>query len=448
MMQGWLITDIRTRLGSRMLELELLLTAGALLVTSLGLLILTVGGLVRWADLAIGVSFIALFLAVSFGLALRGGGEDQLLLPIAALLAGIGMVMARRLEPDLIARYGDVYAGVALKQVIWVFAGAVVLALACFVPWRMVWLKHFRYSWLLLGLGLVLITAIFGVERNGARLWLSLGLFQLQPVEVLKVVLVIYLASYLDARRDLLGRGSYRLGQLRLPPLPYLLPLLLMWGLTIGLIVVQKDLGAALLFFTIFLSLLYLVTGQVGYLFGGLAAFAFGAATLYPLFDHVRVRVAAWIDPWADPLGNGYQLAQALSALARGSLLGTGLGAGDPTIIPESHTDFVFVAIGEELGLIGGLALLLCYLLFACIGYRIALRARDGFQQLLAAGLTTAVVAQALIILAGVTNLIPLTGITLPFISYGGSSTLVNFAMVGIMLRISAAAPLGWEPAR
>jgi cell division protein FtsW (lipid II flippase) len=432
-------STLRSRIAGRTLELELLITACLLLIVGLGTLVLGAGGLVRWMDLAIVGAFVGLFLFLSLALALRGWGEDQVLLPLAALLAGIGLVMTRRLEPDLTARYGDLYGGIALKQVIWVLSGVVMLTLVSFVPWRMRWLKHYRYSWLLLGLLLVVLAAVFGIERNGARLWLNLGPFQLQPVEVLKILLVVYLATYLDERRALIDRGALRLWGLRLPPLPYLLPLLLMCGLAIGLIIVQKDLGAALLFFTIFLTMLYLVTGRAGYVLAGLLAFAVGAAALYPNFAHVRVRVDAWQDPWADPLGKGYQMVQALYALATGGWDGTGLGRGDPTMVPESHTDFMFTSIGEELGLIGAIALLICYCLFAFRGYQIALRTRDSFQQLLAAGLTTAIVAQALIITAGTTNLIPLTGITLPFVSYGGSSTLINFAMVGILLRISAA---------
>jgi cell division protein FtsW (lipid II flippase) len=433
-----MIHTLRTRLANRTLEFELLITACLLLLVGLGALVVRAGGLVRWSDLAIASAFVGLFLALSLALALRGWGEDQVLLPVAALLSGVGLVIVRRLEPDLVARYGTVYSGVALKQVVWVLGGAALLAVVSFVPWRLRWLKHYRYSWLLLGLGLVLVAAVFGVERNGARLWLSLGAFQVQPVEVLKILLVVYLATYLDEHRDLIGLGASHLGRLRLPPLPYLLPMLLMWGLTIGLIVVQKDLGAALLFFTIFLAMLYLLTGRVSYVVAGLLAFALGAAALYPLFGHVRARVDAWRDPWADPLGAGYQMIQALYSLASGGVAGAGLGQGDPTSVPESHTDFVFTAIGEELGLVGALALLLCYALLALRGYQIAARARDGFQQLLAAGLTTAIVAQALIITGGTTGLIPLTGITLPFISYGGSSTLVNFAMIGILLRVSA----------
>jgi cell division protein FtsW (lipid II flippase) len=432
-------STIRSRIAGRTLELELLITACLLLVVGVGTLILGADGLVRWMDLAIVGAFAGLFLILSLALALRGWGEDQVLLPLAALLSGIGLVMTRRLEPDLAARYGGIYGDVALKQVIWVLCGVVLLALVSFVPWRMRWLKHYRYTWLLLGLLLVVIAAVFGVERNGARLWLSLGPFQLQPVELLKILLVVYLATYLDDHRALIDRGAFRLGRLSLPPLQYLVPLLLMCGLAIGLIVVQKDLGAALLFFAIFLAMLYLVTSRASYVAAGLLAFAAGAAALYPIFGHVRVRVDAWQDPWADPLGKGYQMVQALYALANGGWAGAGLGQGDPTMVPESHTDFMFTSVGEELGLVGALALLICYGLFAFRGYQLALRTRDSFQQLLAVGLTTAIVAQSLIITAGTTNLIPLTGITLPFVSYGGSSTLINFAMVGMLLRISAA---------
>jgi cell division protein FtsW (lipid II flippase) len=438
-----MVRTLRSRVTGRALELELLITAGLLLLVCLGALIAHAGGVVRWSDVAIGGGFVGLFLTLSLALALRGWGEDQVLLPVAALLAGVGLVMARRLEPDLATRYGGIYSGIAVKQVVWVLGGVLLLALVSFFPWRLRWLKHYRYSWLLLGLLLVAIAAIFGVERNGARLWLNFGVFQFQPVEVLKILLVVYLATYLHERRNLIG-ASYYLRGLRLPPLPYLVPLLLMWGLTIGLIVVQKDLGAALLFFTIFLVMLYLVTGRSSYVVAGMVAFALGAAAIYlvaarvPLFSHVRGRVDAWRDPWADPLGTGYQMSQALYSLASGGWVGAGLGQGDPTTVPESHTDFVFTAVGEELGLVGALGLLLCYALLALRGYQIARRTRDGFQQLLAAGLTTAISAQALIITAGTTGLIPLTGITLPFVSYGGSSTLVNFAMVGILLRVSA----------
>lgn len=425
----------------RLLELELLMTG--ILVLSVSAAMLVFGDpeqlTFRWMDVSIAGAFVALFLSMNLALAARGWGEDQILLPIAALLAGVGVLMSYRLEPAITARYAGIYGDIGFRQMIWVLAGIGLLALINFAPWRMRWLKHYRYSWLVLGLLLVGLTFFLGTGRSDTtRLWLDLGIFQLQPVELLKILLVVYLATYLDDHRDLIGTNYY-LGRLRLPPLPYLVPLLLMWGLTTGLIVLQRDLGAALLFFTIFLAMLYLITGQMTYVSLGLGAFACGTIALYPLFSRLQVRVDSWYNPWADPLNTGYQIIQALYALAAGGYMGTGLGLGDPSTIPESHTDFVFVAIGEELGLVGSLGVLLCYVLFALRGYQIVLRTRDGFQQLLAAGLTTAVAFQALIITAGTTNLVPLTGITLPFISYGGSSMLVNFAIVGLLLRISAA---------
>jgi cell division protein FtsW (lipid II flippase) len=433
------------RITGRLLEQELLITAALLVGVSMGLVVLGAHSdlgletLYRYRyEGAIAAGLLALLLLVSVALALRNWGEDQLLLPIVALLAGVGLLMAYRLGDDVAMRYGGVYSNIALKQSVWVMLGIGVLAAINFVPWRMRWLKHYRYSWLLFGLILVAATLFVGVGRDeDTRLWLELWGFQLQPVELLKILLVVYLATYLDDHGDLIGADYYIWG-IRLPPLPYLLPLLLMWGLTSGLIVYQRDLGAALLFFTIFLAMLYMLTGQAGYVAAGLGAFTFAAAMLYPFFVHVRDRVDAWYNPWVDPLGRGYQMIQAMYALAHGGYIGQGLGLGDPTTIPESHTDFVFVAIGEELGMVGALALLLCYVLLAFRGYQIALRTRDGFQQLLAAGLTTAIAAQALIITAGTTNLVPLTGITLPFVSYGGSSILVNFAMIGLLLRISA----------
>jgi len=213
------------------------------------------------------------------------------------------------------------------------------------------------------------------------------------------------------------------------------------WLLALGLVVVQRDLGAALLFFGVFLALLYVATDRLGYALGGLVAFALGAAAAYQLFPHVRERVAIWLDPWADAQGRGYQVLQALYALASGGVLGAGLGQGSPEYIPAVHTDFVLAAIGEELGLLGSLGVVGLYLLLVYRGFRVALRAPDAYLQLLAVGLTTVLGLQALVILGGTTRLIPLTGVTLPFVSYGGSSLLVNYAILGLLLRIAAERP-------
>jgi cell division protein FtsW (lipid II flippase) len=251
------------------------------------------------------------------------------------------------------------------------------------------------------------------------------------------VILVIFVAGYLYDVRDLLGL-RVRVGPIRLPPLPYLLPLVLIWGLAMVLFVVQKDLGSALLFFGIFLAMLYVATARPLYVLTGLIAFFAGSFVMYQLFDIVRLRVGIWANPWIYATDRGYQIVQALYAYATGGILGTGFGYGSPGWVPAVHTDFVFAAIGEELGLAGTLGIICFYLLLIYRGFHIALRARDYFYQMLGIGLSTVLGLQTLIILGGATGMIPLNGITLPFVSYGGSSLLTNFIIVGLLLRISA----------
>jgi cell division protein FtsW (lipid II flippase) len=226
---------------------------------------------------------------------------------------------------------------------------------------------------------------------------------------------------------------------LTLPPLPYLLPMVAMWGLTMGIIVIQRDLGAALLLFGVFLAMLYVATGKGWYALVGLLAFAAGAYGMYQVIGRVQDRVAIWLDPWTN--STGYQIVQSQYALAAGGVFGSGLGQGSPAVVPAIHTDFVFTAIAEELGLAGAIGVLLLYLLLMYRGYHIALRLTSrfrGFEQLLAIGLTSIIAIQTFIIVGGNLRVIPLTGVTLPFISYGGSSVLINFLIIGLLLRISA----------
>jgi cell division protein FtsW (lipid II flippase) len=229
---------------------------------------------------------------------------------------------------------------------------------------------------------------------------------------------------------------------MRLPPLPYLAPMVAMWAIALGIVVVQRDLGAALLFFGVFLAMLYVATGRISLVIIGLILFVLGSALMAVLFQHVRTRVDIWIDPFADPLGAGYQVVQALHAFARGGLLGVGLGAGLPEIggaipIPEVHTDFPLAALGEELGIVGVIAILGLYLVVIERGLRIGAAAADDFRSLLAIGLSLVIGVQAFIIAAGNLKVLPLTGVTLPFISYGGSSILVNSLVVGLLLALS-----------
>jgi cell division protein FtsW (lipid II flippase) len=394
-----------------------------------------------------------LFLGVSIGMSLRTPDADQLILPLVALLAGLGLLLTARLEPSLAAQIPEAYTGIDAKQSLWVTIGVVVLALILFVPWdtlfrrylrtsMMDWLDHHRYAWLSIGVGLIIATFVFGKDPNGSgvRAWFNLGFFYFQPSELLKVILVIFLASYLNEHREVVAQG-YQLGPLTLPPLPYLLPLVGMWGMAMGLIIFQRDLGAALLLFSVFLAMLYVATNSGWYVIAGLSAFGVGSYVLFNVVAIVKTRVNIWLDPWATAQGTGYQIVQAIYALASGGVFGAGLGRGYPTVVPAAHTDFIFTAIGEELGLAGTIAVLIAYLLLIFRGFHIALRVPGrfrGFEQLMVVGLTTILAVQSFIIIGGNLRLIPLTGITLPFISYGGSSVLMNFLIVGLLLRISS----------
>jgi cell division protein FtsW (lipid II flippase) len=412
---------------------------------------------------------LILFLAVSVGLGWNSPHADQVLLPLVALLAGLSLMLTARLEPSMNAIYfcdvydragavvgsAPCYEGIAAKQSLWVTLGVIGLAAMLFIPWDRLlirslrlslfdFLDHYRYVWLALGLALIFATFLFGVDPNGSgvRVWFNFGLFLFQPSELLKIILVIFMASFLNEHRELVGAG-YRLGPLTLPPLPYLVPLAGMWGIAMATIVFQRDLGAALLLFGVFLAMLYAATGRGWYVLAGALAFGVGAYVLYQIVPVVALRVQVWLDPWATASGTGYQIVQAIYALAAGRVFGEGLGLGVPAIVPAIHTDFIFTAVGEELGLAGTLAVLIAYVLLIFRGYHIALAVPGrfrGFEQLLAVGLTTIIAVQTLIIVGGNLRLIPLTGITLPFVSYGGSSALVNFVIVGLLMRISAAA--------
>jgi cell division protein FtsW (lipid II flippase) len=435
-------------------ELQLLITA--LLFFALGylLVVISVGGnefqptLRSVADILWpSVLPFMLFLVLSLVMGWLAPDADQLLLPLVALLAGLGLLFTARLEPDI----GLDYAGIDARQSLWVTLGVIALALILFVPWDRImrqylrtsffdWLDHNRYVWLTIGVLLIIATFVFGSDPNdsGVRAWFNFGFFSFQPSELLKIILVLFLASYLNEHRELVSRG-YQLGPLTLPPLPYLLPLVGMWGMAMALIVFQRDLGAALLLFGVFLALLYSATNNGWYVGAGLVAFMGGSYLLYTVVEVVQTRVEIWLDPWS--AARGYQIVQSIFALASGGVLGSGIGRGYPDIVPASHTDFVFTSIGEELGLFGTIAILLTYVFLIFRGYVIALRIPGrfrGFEQLIAIGLTTIFALQAFIIIGGNLRIIPLTGITLPFISYGGSSVLINFVMIGLLLRISA----------
>lgn len=426
----------------RWTEFRLLLIPALLSIIGMLMVILVPVGEVQWqwTDLWMSFLFIGLFFAVHFWLNFARPGADQVLLPIVATITVLGLVMIQRLEPSLLAGF----RGIANKQVIWITAGIVAMWFTMAVLRDLNWLRRYKYTFALGGIFLVAATLLFGTDAgsgSGVRLWFDFGFFAFQPSELLKVLLVIFLAGYLDEKRDLLARG-WRIGPITLPPLPYLAPLLLVWAFALVLFVVQRDLGSALLFFGIFLALLYVASGKPFYVVGGLLLFA-GAAyllntVLASQFTHIQRRVNIWLDPWPVGLDEGFQIVQSLFALASGGVFGKGIGFGSPGVIPAVHTDMVISAIGEELGLAGTMGVIALFLVLVYRGFSIALKARSGYEQLLAVGLTTVLGLQAIIIMGGAIKMIPLTGITLPFISYGGSSLITNFVIVGLLLRISS----------
>lgn len=358
---------------------------------------------------------------------------DPVLLPLTFFLCGLGLVLIQRLAPAFIDR-----------QLFWLVIATGLLLALTLVPQNLNWLSRYKYTWLIGGILLLASTLLFGVNPSGfgARLWLRVGPVYFQPSELLKLLFLVFLAGYLaDRRRQLIEVRAY-IGSLSLPHPSYLGPMLLMWGFSMVLLIWQRDLGAALLFFGTFLGMLYATTGQSSYIWGGGLLLILGGFVGYELFSVVRVRVDGFLNPWLDASGSSFQIVQSLLAFASGGFFGQGLGQGLPTAIPVVHTDFVFAAIGEEFGLLGALGVLICFMLLISRAFSVAFRARSDFEQLLAVGIGTMLALQTLVITAGTLKLMPLTGVTLPFVSYGGSSLIVSFTMIGLLLFIARRARL------
>jgi cell division protein FtsW len=393
--------------------------------------------------LGLAAAYLLMMLGAHFVLVVAGHRGDPLLLPLVATIGGIGLVMLNRLPQGL--RGTNLFGlqlGMAETQLLWFGVGLVAMLLVAVGLRDDGFLRHYKYTWALGGAALLVLTFLFGVEENGARLWIALGPVRFQPGEAIKIVLVVFIAGYLAEKRALLTGASLRIGFLKIPPVPYLLPMIAIFVMVMLIVVIMRDLGTALLFLGIFLTMLFVATGRRSYVLLGILLFIAGSFVAYNLFGHVRTRVDNWIDPFVDPTDAGYQTVQALHAFGRGGLFGEGLGQGLPVIdgrlpIPALETDFIFAAVGEELGLLGAFALLALALALVFRGLRVAMLARDDFSAMLAVGLTTSLGLQTLIIVAGNVKLIPLTGITFPFVSYGGSSLLASFVVVGLLLSVS-----------
>ena len=356
----------------------------------------------------------------------RRDGTDLTLFPAAMLLASLGLIMIGRLKPALF-----------LTQMRWLLLGLIVYLFLVFLGERFLRLLSYPY---LLGVFCLLILCsalFFGTEIGGSRNWIVFGPFAVQPSEFGTIVIIMFLAAYLTEHREVLMLPRHRLLWLKLPVLRFIAPLLLIWGIAILMFVVQRDLGSALLFFGIAVSMTYMATGRKSYVALAFAFFLGAAALSYSFFSHVRVRFNIWLDPWSDPSGSAYQVVQSLFALGSGGVWGAGFAHGHPNLIPEVHTDFIFAAIAEELGLLGSLGVMLVFALFFYRAIRIALACREEARMLLAAGIAVVFLLQAFIIIAGVTKFLPLTGITLPFVSYGGSSMIASFMLLGILTVLS-----------
>ena len=371
---------------------------------------------------------IGLFIVAHVAVRTFAPRADATLLPLVALLNGIGFVMISRLD-DHLARTQAVWTGVAIAA----FVATLVLVRRVRV------LEQYRYTFAFLGIAFLLLPLVPGIGRevNGARLWARLGPITFQPGEIAKVLFVVFFAAYLVEKRELLSSGSRRIGRMMLPDPKHLGPLVLAWAVAILLMTGGKDLGSSLLFFALFTAMLYIATARSAYLVAALVLFVSASIVAYNMFGHVQVRVSTWINPWPTSQGKGYQLVQSLFAFGSGGFAGTGLGLGSPQKIPNAATDFVFSAIGEELGLLGTVAVVIGFMLLVGSAFRIAVQARRPFSKLFAAGLATILGVQTFVIVGGVTRVIPLTGVTLPFVSYGGSSLVANFVILALLLRIS-----------
>lgn len=403
----------------------LLLIAAAFPVTLLyAMYVVTTGAALSFQTLAVSLGLFAAFAAAHIGVRIFAPGADPAILPVVFTLSGIGITFVTRLQPDA-----------SLGQVIFLFLGVALMVGTLAVVKNLEVIKRYKYVLGIAGIVLLVLPMFIGTEIYGSKLWIKIGGFQFQPGEFAKVLIVLFLAGYLAENRELLSISNRTVLGIKFPRLRLLYPLFIVWGVCLLVVAFERDLGSALLFYTIFLIMLYVATGRVSYVIIGLALLAVGAFGMYQIMSHVQVRVAIWLDPFSDAQNLGYQIVQSLFSLADGGLAGVGIGKGMADIIPVVASDMIFAAIGEEMGLLGGSAVLLLFMLFAVRGLTTAARAKSDLAAFSAAGLTAAISFQAFTIVGGVTKLIPLTGVTLPFMSQGGSSLLASFVIVALLLR-------------
>jgi cell division protein FtsW (lipid II flippase) len=431
---------------------ELLLLCFAAVITVAALLIVEANqerGL-RWDLISYGLAFLTVFGCAHLAVRRFAPYTDPLLLPIVALLNGLGLVMIHRLDlvdNDVNGRH---HPG-ASQQMLWTLIGVATFALVVTFLKDHRQLARYGYICGVSGLVFLVIPALLPAkwsEQGGAKIWIRFSDFSIQPAEFSKILLLIFFSAVLVAKRGLFTSVGKHLMGMNLPRPRDLAPVLAAWVISIGVMVFEKDLGTSLLLYASFLVVVYLATQRFSWVVIGLLLFTVGSVAAYFMFGHVRVRVRMWWDPFVDPDGSGYQLVQSMFSFATGGIFGTGLGNGQPDTVPAASTDFIVAAFGEELGLVGLAALLMLYTIVIVRGLRTAIATRESFGKLLAAGLASTLAIQLFIVVGGVTRLIPLTGLTTPWMSYGGSSLLSNYVLLGILARISHGArrPLRTRP--
>ena len=406
---------------------ELLLLLFAALIVGIGSVLVCLGMNLPFTQAARGVTVVGAILAAAMMLDLADPRRDRWLLPIVAVLAGMGYLMLWQLDGQQSSR-----------QLVWMLTGSGIMVSVYYLIDDVRDLARLKYTSGVLALLLVGVTLVFGVEKGGARLWLDVGgLISFQPTELVKVLIVIFLAGYIAERQELLREDAHSVAGFRMPRLRHIAPLLLMVIFSLAIFVGQRDLGAAVLFFGLFVAMTYMATGRKAYALIALVLFVGGGVAAYMTFPHVATRVDMWLNPWTEPTARGYQILQGLFALAEGGIVGTGFATGGGTTIPAATTDLIFAVWAQQLGLAGAIAMVLLFALMAHRSFSIAWQSNDSFGALLAAGLAVVFSLQTLVIIGGVTKLIPLTGITLPFVSYGGTSVIVNFIALALLMAVS-----------
>jgi cell division protein FtsW (lipid II flippase) len=428
------VTSFRPR-TRRNVELVLLLLAVAIVLVAYLNVGLAMDGAFPPDLIKYGFGLLALSLGFHLVLRWRASYADPLMLPITTLLNGLGLVMIHRLDEGY-QRTGSKL--LEPKQLMWSALGMVIAAVVIIALRDHRQLRRFTFTAMALGLGMLLLPMLplVGHAVNGSRIWIKLGPVTFQPGEVAKILLVIFFAGYLVQTRDVLSLVGRRVLGIALPRAKDLGPILIAWLASLGVLIFEKDLGSSLLFFGLFVAMLYVATERRSWIAIGLTLFCAGSYVAYLLFSHVQLRVMLWLDPF-NPALVSKQVAQGLMGMAAGGLFGSGLGRGHPGITPFPESDFIIPSFGEEIGLFGLFALLLLYVLLVERGLRTALGVRDGFGKLLAVGLSFSMALQCFVVVGGVTRVIPLTGLTMPFLTYGGSSLLANWSLIALLLRIS-----------